>query len=330
MATDFTLTCAAGALYRDTPSALLTLLLDAAAGSPVSYALDDGGAGGVFTSTPVVVANPGLSGFFTYRPSASATGLITITAVASGGLVKTHALVLPINFPFVGDNASEIMEMSLGMLGVLAAGEPIPGSRLAQGLSLLNAILDSMRLDSLYANGVETVTGTLRSGVRSLTIGPSGDLVTMLSPVRILDGSFFSIGQIDYPIVEISQGQFNDINFKAYNTIGPDGYWFDTGTPNGKIAFFPQAGSDVPLSLQVETSLLEFADPVTRYGLPPGTKRMLAYTLARDWGPTFRRELTPTQTMVGNGLRNDLQRSNHRTPAFNTRARGNILVGWEQ
>jgi hypothetical protein len=331
MATDFTLSCAAAALYPGTASALFTLALDAAAGSNVSFALSDGGAGGSFASTPTVITTGNTLGYFTYTPAASAAGgaLITITAVASGGLVKTHALALPINYPFSGNNATEIMDGALGMLGVLAAGEPIPGERLAQGLHRLNDLVDAMRTDALFAHGTETVTGTLKAGVRSLLIGPSGDLVTLLSPVEILDGSFFSVGTLDYPMRAVPQGAYNDIAYKHYNTIGPEEYWFNAGTPNATISFFPQAASDVPLSLQVRTELVKFADPTTRYGLPPGYKRMLSLQLANDWGPTFRRALTPAQETQRQAAVYGVQRANHSTPAVRPRPRGNILIGWE-
>jgi hypothetical protein len=333
MATDFTLTTAATALYRSTLSGLFTLTLVGGVDAlDDDFALDDGGAGGTFSPTTPTITAGDTETTFTYTPSATASGIITISATSSGGLVAgPHELDLPINFPFVGTNATEIIRQAWGtILGVGAPGQPISPRELQDLLLVLNSIVDAWRIEKLFATSVETVSGLLPANARTITVGPSGDIVTQLSPVAV-ENAFFTSGTLDMPVRPMTARQFDDIGYKTLSTLGPDHYDFSPGTPNAQLVLYPQAASDVMLTLRVRTETSKFADLTTRYNLGPGVQRALAYTLARDIAPGYRTQLSPSAELECRNARRSLQSANHVTPKLDTaRAAGNILTGWEQ
>src|SRR6187431_1170166 len=171
MATDFTLASASTALYRGIESGNFTLTLVGGVDAlDDDFALDDGGAGGTFSpATPTILAGQ-TSTTFTYTPGAAATGIITISATASGGLVfGPVSLDLPINFTFTGTNATEIIRTAWAtILGVGAPGQPIAPRELADLLLVLNGIVDAWRIEKLFAQSTETISGLLPANARTL------------------------------------------------------------------------------------------------------------------------------------------------------------------
>ena len=111
-ATSFTITTPTAAIGAGTPSRAITLTVTGGSvGSSVaSFALSDGGIGGVFyPASPVTIpanASAGATTQFVYIAPANATGTITITATATGGITATNTLALPIGTAtkFVYDN----------------------------------------------------------------------------------------------------------------------------------------------------------------------------------------------------------------------------------
>ncbi len=102
MALDFTITTPTTAIGAGTPSRAITLTLTGSGtlGSDASFALTDGGAGGIFyPASPVKILSGqtvGATTQFVYIAPSAATGTITLQAVCTGGLSATHTLALPI------------------------------------------------------------------------------------------------------------------------------------------------------------------------------------------------------------------------------------------
>lgn len=102
MALDFTITSPTTGLGAGTPSRAMSLTLTGSGtlGSAGSFALSDGSAGGTFyPASPVTIASGSGAGTvkqFVYTPAIAATGTITLTATATGGLAATHSLSLQI------------------------------------------------------------------------------------------------------------------------------------------------------------------------------------------------------------------------------------------
>lgn len=330
MATTYTLT-PSGAAFAKQPLTI-AVALDSVAGSNVSIAFTDS-AGGAFLASPVVITTGTLTGNITYTPPFGASGIITITAVASGGLVKTVTLLLTVNYLANGTSAMQLIAQALGMLEIKAAGEPVGDQVLADMFDLLNnSVLDGWRTDSLYAIGILSVIGILKAGVKTMTIGPTGDLPTPNVPIRIEDGAYFTSGNGNYPIEVMTDAELRGIFYPTLSTLGPDRVNYSPGVPNGVLTFYPQSGGDVPIVLPVLMQLAAFVDIGTTYQLAPGVRRALAYTLAEEAQGYFGKQLSPPAQRQASLARRNLQRSNHETPAFkDTRLQNrNILSGWER
>lgn len=330
MATTFTLTPSGAAFARQPLT--ITVALDSVAGSNVSIAFTDS-AGGAFLTSPVVITTGLLTGTITYTPPFGASGTITVTAIASGGLVKTVTLLLTVNYLANTTSAGQIIAQALGTLEIKAAGEPVGDQVLADMFDLLNnSVLDSWRTNSLYATGVLSVSGILKANTKTMTIGPTGDLPTPNVPIKIEDGAYFTSGSGNYPIEVMTDPEWRGIFYATLSTLGPDHVQYSAGTPNGTLNFYPQSGGDVPVVLPVLMQISAFTDLSTGYQFAPGVRRALSYALAEEAQGYFGKELSPSAQRQASLAKRDLQRSNHETPAFrDTRLQNrNILSGWER
>ncbi len=98
--TDFAISAVNSDIATSTPSRAITLTVanGSVASSTASFALSDGGMGGVFypASPLTIAANAavGSSTQFVYIAPATATSTVTIHAVATGGISATHTLTL--------------------------------------------------------------------------------------------------------------------------------------------------------------------------------------------------------------------------------------------
>lgn len=282
---------------------------------------------GSASSIPLIPtgAGPGATTTFTYTTSQS--GQVSVTS--AGGLVASHSLLITVA-QARETTAAKIISQALGALGVRGIGETVQGNEAQDALQVLNTLIDSWRTDSLYAYASQTITGTVQGGSQTITIGPTGDIVTAYRPIRIEAGSYFSTGGIDYRLPPITTAQFGDIPYKNIGTIGPDGVAYDPSLPNGTLYMFPYPSGNVTVSLQALMQVDEFTDLTTGYVLAPGCERALVYALAEELAPLYQTMLSPTgQKNKADAIRT-LRRVNHVTPALDIwRTRGNVLVGWE-
>ncbi len=95
---DFTVSTLTTAIGAGTPSSAITLYVtNGPTTSSTTFTLSDGGAGGVFYPTSPITFPSGADWTqFVYTPPSTATGTVTLTATASGGIATAHSISLPI------------------------------------------------------------------------------------------------------------------------------------------------------------------------------------------------------------------------------------------
>ena len=217
--------------------------------------------------------------------------------------------------------ATELITQALGILGVRAVGESVDGTTAGETLTRLNSLIDSWRTQKLYAYATQRITGTLPASASTLTVGPTGDIVTTYRPFRLETGGFYNNGGQDYPIQLLTQNEFNGITQKLQASGATAiGIYYEPTLPNGTLYFYPQPSSQVTLTLIVLTELLEFPTLNSDYTLPPGYRRALAYALAEDLAPDYGKTMSPSAVKAGYVALRNIRRVNHATPrlgAFN-------------
>jgi hypothetical protein len=210
--------------------------------------------------------------------------------------------------------ANKIIAQALGLIGVRSSADPVSGADAAIALERLNTLLDAWRVQSLFAYATLTITGTLPPATATRTIGPTGQLVTTVRPMRVEAGSKYTVGGQDYPITPITQAEYEAILLKTVGAMGPDVVWFNPTLPDGLLSFYPLAGSGCTLSLVVLLQVSAFADLTTDYGLSPGYERALVFSLAEEVAPDFERDAPPVVVRNARNARRMIQRANHDVP----------------
>src|SRR5687768_10606508 len=102
------------------------------------------------------------------------------------------------------------------MLGVYAAGESLDASEAADGLAALNALVQSLRGQMVYAKTLDSIA--LVAGTAAYTVGPSGGTVTT-RPTQVLGESYILRGDVSHPLELVSLQQYNAIALKGVQGI---------------------------------------------------------------------------------------------------------------
>jgi len=179
--------------------------------------------------------------------------------------------------------ARTIIKKSLQKIGALVKSEEPAADESDDGLSALNALMDSWGNDSLneYARTLETFT--LNSSA-SYTIGSGGNFNTV-RPSNIVSATVRS-GEIDYAVDVIDDSTYNNISYKSTTGI-PQFLNYSNAYPLGVIKLYPIDSGASSITLLTEKPLTGFATLDTDMSLPPGWERALVYNLALELAPEY-------------------------------------------
>lgn len=206
-------------------------------------------------------------------------------------------------------SAAVIIRAALGKLGIVAPGQALNGDEAADCLAALNRVLDAWRLERLYAYATTDVTHTTAGVTDSLTIGPGGDINTT-RPERFEAGAYYRLSGVDYPLIGVTEAEFNAVPVKAVTAVGPTWFEYSPNSPLGVLRFYPRLTAGAALRMPVQVQLTAFADLTTEYTLPAGYERALMFTLAEEIAADYEREIPPTVARNAAASRRLLKRSN--------------------
>jgi hypothetical protein len=214
--------------------------------------------------------------------------------------------------------ARAILTGALKLGGVLGSSETLATSDGADGLILLNNLVDSWNLENLNLYTVTEQIATF-SG-KTATIGPA--MVIACTRPSSIDSAFYRRSQIDYPLRIIDYAEYNSISMKGINSDFPEVMYYDGGSPTGNVYVWPVPTSN-EYHLMLNTQLSEFADLDTSYSLPQGYRKALMYTVAPEFLGMFNKTLSPRLEAVGINARRVLRRANVRALSLDTNLPGN-------
>lgn len=225
--------------------------------------------------------------------------------------------------------AADIISRGLRQLRILDIDSSADSQQLANGLIVLNGLVDEWNSESqtLYEEQEETFTLT---GATSYTIGSSGTFNTV-RPEKIIS-AFYRLSNVDYqPLVLTSKVNWDVIQGKT--TPGyPDVLWYDEAYPLGVIHLYPNPVSGT-LVLSTLKQLTEFAASSTTVSLPPAYRDALTYNFAVRYSSEggvltddIRRQAIKSLAAVRRNNRK-LTRSFLECPGLTDRGRSTIFSG---
>jgi len=231
--------------------------------------------------------------------------------------------------------ATELINGSLRLLGVLAEGETPSAAASQDALEAMNQMIESWNTERLSVFSTQDQVFTWPASTISRTLGPTGDFVGN-RPIQVDDATYFRDPQtnVSYGIKIINQQQYDGIAVKTVTSTYPQVLWINMSYPDIEMYVFP-----VPLRalewhfISVE-ELTRPANLGTSLTFPPGYLRAFRYNLACEIAPEFGVEPSPQVKRIAMSAKRNLKRINNPEDLMSmpysliaTRQRFNVYAG---
>lgn len=204
-------------------------------------------------------------------------------------------------------------------MGIAEDGQTLGSSDSATLLDRLKSMLDAWQLDPQAIIGLQELTYTPGSGVKSFTIGPAGTIVAR-QPVRIEPVSFYRVNSVDTPL---GVGSLDDYNAEPSKSVtGPPRYVaMVRGTDTATVYVYPAGDGASELHLWVQKDVVTNFDTLTlgtTVVLPNGYQTAIEWCLAQEAALDFH---VPERRIVlineyATRYARRLKRSNTRVPTL--------------
>ena len=203
-----------------------------------------------------------------------------------------------------GNNAVSVAPADLilsAMLeaAILGAGDKMSALEASWGLEKLQRLIDSYNAIREIIFNVGFNLFTMQASHNPHTIGPAGDFVTPIRPVKIVSASFIlnSSGfPTDAPINIRDNQWYAALPNKSLSTSISTDLYYDPAGPLGNCNFYPICNIANPVRLEFWNSLPQAIDLVTQLGFVQGYWDLIVYNLAVRLCPSFGKE--PSQALV--------------------------------
>lgn len=233
--------------------------------------------------------------------------------------------------------AGDQIKRALRLLGVLAEGEEPSAAEYADSVVALNQMLDSWSTERLSVYGTTDATHTWPAGQASQIIGPEGDFVTTVCPLRIDDSTYYVFNGISQEITLINEAQYNAIPLKTNTSTLPQVMWpemMNVVTTNIRMTLYPVPSQDLEFHIISVRELAQVADETTTLYFPAGYLRAFAYNLAMELAPEFGVEPSAQVKRGASSSKRNIKRINNpgdlmsMPPALIGSPRYNVYLGY--
>lgn len=196
--------------------------------------------------------------------------------------------------------AATFITGALQDLGVLGAGETLPGEQATDCLTALNDLVDGIGTERLAMYQVLRTVKTLTADTASYTIG-SGGSIAIQRPLWIeaaglvLDTA--ATTPTETPIQVFTDQEWAAVSEKTLSSSLSTGIWYDFGFASGLGTIYPWPIPSVSTTQLVlytpQAAITSFTALTTDATFAPGARRMLRKRLAIELAPMFRATVTP-------------------------------------
>ena len=181
--------------------------------------------------------------------------------------------------------AITIITRSMRLAGAIGKGETPDDDESADGLTALNAMLDSWQLERLMVYQIQEDSYTW-TATQSRTVGSAGDFAQDL-PIRVDPSSYFVVSNVSYPVIWLSQEDWAAITSKTTTAEVPQAIYVEYGTSTHTLYAYPTPSASLTFKLRSWQRLQSFSALTTELALPPGYERAIVFNLAMEFSPEF-------------------------------------------
>lgn len=193
--------------------------------------------------------------------------------------------------------ALAILRRALRLIHAVDPGENLEAAEAQDGLEVLNAMLDSWRLDGLMAYDIERVVFSITASTQSYTLGPGGTWSTTAlfgagttRPVKIhhlglLDTS--SDPDLETPMEPMSNAEYQALRLKGTTSSWPTRYNYSPSVPLGTVFLWPSPTVNRSVAAYLWRSLTKWATVQTNLTLPEGYEEAIVYNLCPRLAPEY-------------------------------------------
>ena len=231
--------------------------------------------------------------------------------------------------------ASDIINGSLRLLGMLAEGETPSAATGADALVAMQQMIDSWNTERLSIFTTQDQVFTWPAGQISQSLGPTGDFIGD-RPIQLDDATYFidPTSGISYGIKIINQQQYDGIAVKTVTSSYPQVMWINTNYPNIDMHIYPVPTRALEWHFISVNPLDQPAALGTSLAFPPGYLRAFRYNLACEIAPEFGVEPSPQVQRIAMTSKRNLKRINNPEDVMalpysivGTRQRFNVYAG---
>jgi hypothetical protein len=231
--------------------------------------------------------------------------------------------------------ANDQINGALRVLGILAEGETPSAATSQDALAALNQMIDSWNIERLSVFNTQDQTYLWTPGLKTQTLGPSGDFVGN-RPVMIDDATYFRdpANGISFGIKLINQQQYDGIAVKTVTSTYPQVMWINMEYPNITMTIYPVPTKVLEWHFISIEELMSVPSLSTNILMPPGYLRAFKYNLACEIANEFGIEPPPNVARIAMTSKRNLKRINNPDDIMSlpysivgTRQRFNIFAG---
>ena len=210
-------------------------------------------------------------------------------------------------------NAGDQINAALRLIGVLAEGEQPSAATLSDALGAFNQMLDSWSTERLSVWGTTDNTVTWPAGQATRTIGTGADF-SVQAPIKIDDSTYYTIGNISYPLTIINEAQYNSITLKGSTSTLPQVMYAESVVvtePWIRMTLWPVPTQDIDLHIIGVTPIAQINSETDPLIYPQGYLRAVKYNLAVELAPEFGVEASRTVKKIAQDSKRNIKRINN-------------------
>lgn len=178
----------------------------------------------------------------------------------------------------------DLIKRAFRDLNIYSVDDDIPSSEANESFDRLNMMLNQWNNQQLLCYQIAETSWPVVSNKATYSIGKgagadwNGDRPIRISSIYLRLNA--APNSIDYPLVKLTNEQYQDLSMKAIQSSIPYAYLFVNAWPNAIITLFPVPTTALTLYLHAWSQLAQFSTINDTVSLPPGYDAAIIHNLA--------------------------------------------------
>lgn len=209
-----------------------------------------------------------------------------------------------------GNTSLDLITSAMRLVGIIATTETPKADEANDALNVLNDMIETWSTESLTVWGSAPSVFTTIPGKTSYTIGPGGDWVQTVRPVRIDDTAYCTLNGVDYPVLAWGQDDYADVTIKTQQQPIVERFWYTNDNPLGIVTLYPIPSQAIQVTLFTDRVLNQVPNLATTLIYPPGYWIAMRYTLAILLAAEYGAPVTDSITATAVSAKANIKRAN--------------------